>query len=185
MSIYYRKRVFWTGLVASGSAVLLVGCGPNEADQTPPTGDIATADVAPEPVETPAIDSDMKEGDKADAGAADKMDEKAGEQAASSASFPAKFQGRWAVNAADCAKARGMETTVMTIDGKSAQFYESMASLKSATVSGDVLTAKLGWAGEGQNWESATVFTLKDGGNTLTRVEADAAGALTYKKCPA
>lgn len=182
MSIYHRKRTYWTGLAASGLLIMLAGCGPNEADQTSPTGDIATADVTPKPTETPVIDSDMTDADKA-AVAGDDKD--AGAQVSSSAAFPANFQGRWAVNAADCSKARGMETTVMTIDGKSAQFYESMASLKSATVSGDVLTAKLGWTGEGQNWESATVFTLKDGGATLIRADADPAEALTYKKCPA
>lgn len=185
MSIDHHKRAYWAGIMTGAVAMALAACGPTEADQTPPTGDIATADVTPTPTQTPALDSDVE----ADAGSDAKPEEKAGDEAkqepSSTASFPAKFQGRWAINAADCTKARGMETTVMTIDAKSAQFYESMATLKSATLNGDAVTATLGWMGEGETWESDTVFTLKDGGSALTRKDAKDGTARSYTKCPA
>ena len=186
MSIYHRKHICWcwAGLSAGGMALLLAGCGPNEAEKSPLTGDIATADAGQKEGEAPAIDSDMA-ADKVDTAPSDKAANTMAEQASSGANFPEKFQGRWAVNVADCSKARGMETTVMIIDGKSVQFYESMASLKSAMQSGDTLNATLGWTGEGQNWDGETVFTLKDGGKRLTRSDADLAEALIYKKCPA
>lgn len=184
LSGLYRKQAYGRLLTVGGLAILLAGRGPNESDQTPPTGDIATASVMPQSTETPALDSDVNAASASDAMAEKNAGEDTDKRASFSESFPVKFQGRWAIDVADCAKARGMETTVMTIKADVAEFYESSATLKSATLDGDALTAKLGWMGEGQTWESDTVLTLKDGGRRLTRSDADEAEALTYTKCP-
>ena len=188
MKIAYHKNTYWVGFVKGGLALLLTGCGPDDADQTSKTSDVTTHDDA----ETSAIDSDIAtttmDEAKPDGKAEDKVPAKASgdmnEPSSSDTSFPAKFQGRWALNVSDCPKARGMETTVMTIDDKSAQFYESMASLKSARQNGDTFNVTLRWTGEGQNWDSETAFTLKDGGKMLTRADAGIAEVLIYKKCP-
>ena len=184
MSIYHQKRICCVGLTAISLAVFLTGCDSKEAGQTSSTNDITVTDMTPKETEAPAIDSDMVGVDKAAITPTHKTDSEMSEKIYSSVSFPAKFQGRWTVNVADCPKARGMETTVMIIDDKSVQFYESMASLNSATQNGDTFKATLRWTGEGQNWDSETAFTLKDGGKMLTRADAGIAEVLIYKKCP-
>lgn len=178
------RPILTTSLIATAFA--LAACGSPDADDRQEASASTAAEAVPAQ-SAQEFDKDLPETPKADGAAPEKPenDDMKDEVSASSATFPVKYRGRWAIEAADCSKQRGVETTTMTIASDQAQFYESRAKITSATADGDTLTAKLTWDGEGQTWDSQTVFTLKDGGKRLVRADADPAEALTYTKCPA
>ncbi len=96
--------------------------------------------------------------------------------------FPAVFQGRWAMVAADCkgdAAAKGL----MTIDDKTIRFYESRGVTTGLSVKSPTKVAgSFTFDGEGQRWRKDQSFELS-GGKTLVRMETDPAQSFTYQRC--
>lgn len=105
------------------------------------------------------------------------------------AAIPPRFQGRWALVAADCERGRSDAKGLLTITGDTLRFYESRArptrlvQTDAATVSG-----QYAFVGEGMEWERGVTLQLVDGGAGLIRSEegVDALPEpLRYARCPA
>ncbi|MES2059336.1 MAG: hypothetical protein V4564_25575 [Pseudomonadota bacterium] len=100
--------------------------------------------------------------------------------------FPAAFQGRWGMNANDCDPRRDDNKGLLTVSADGLKFYESRAKVVTITTISDTgLAADLSFSGEGQTWNSKSVFQLVDGGKTLLRTEEEPAASYRYAKCPA
>lgn len=99
--------------------------------------------------------------------------------------LPPAFRGRWALVPADCEPGRADAKGLMVVEARRLSFYESRAVPLAVAASGpDRLTARLRYAGEGQEWTQDAVLTLSDGGRTLVRDEKGAdTGVLRYRRC--
>lgn len=84
----------------------------------------------------------------------------------STTSVPARFQGRWASDAAACAST-GHESHLM-IGADSIEFHESSGTVKSVMSSGSDLTVVASVTGEGETRDATYRFRLSDDGNMLT-----------------
>lgn len=101
--------------------------------------------------------------------------------------IPAALQGRWGMVPADCTSTRGDAKGLLTIDGKTLQFYESVGTLGQVKEHSDThLRAVFAFTGEGMSWTREEMLDVKDNGKTLVRQEygEDAQpGPLQYSKC--
>ena len=101
--------------------------------------------------------------------------------------IPAALQGRWGMVPADCTSTRGDAKGLLTIDGKTLQFYESVGTLGQVKEHSDThLRAAFAFTGEGMSWTREEMLDVKDNGKTLVRQEygEDAQpGPLQYSKC--
>ncbi len=161
---------------------LLTACSPapDSSGSAATTADTVPTDVTTVADETPTPAPDAAPPPEA----ATKADETTSEKSEGTlTSFPAKFQGRWGINAADCDPKRADNKGLMTIKASEATFYESRAKIKSGKLAGDALDVDWSWTGEGQTWDTHSVLTLSDGGKTLSRADADPVEAVIYKKC--
>ena len=103
---------------------------------------------------------------------------------AQATTFPAAFRGRWGMNANDCDPKRDDNKGLITVSADAIKFYESRAKLSTLTVSTPTrIGTDLAFNGEGQTWQSRTVFELEGGGKTLIRAEES--DSYTYTRCPA
>jgi hypothetical protein len=96
--------------------------------------------------------------------------------------IPPRYHGRWGLMPADCTSTRGDAKGLITIDGRTIRFYESVGTLAERRPA--VATSFAGRftvTGEGMNWER--VITLGREGDRLTRADED--GRFTYTRCPA
>ncbi len=101
--------------------------------------------------------------------------------------IPPAIRGRWGLVPADCTSTRGDAKGLLTIDGTSLRFYESVGKL-GAIKDGDAgeIEATYAFTGEGQSWTLDVDLELEDGGKTLIRKDTgpDALpGPLTYTRC--
>ena len=107
--------------------------------------------------------------------------------AATVTAIPAALQGRWGMVPADCTSTRGDAKGLLTIDGKTLQFYESVGTLGEVKEHSDThLRAAFAFTGEGMSWTREEMLDVKDNGKTLVRQEygEDAQpGPLQYSKC--
>jgi hypothetical protein len=100
--------------------------------------------------------------------------------------FPASFQGRWGLVAADCEPGRADAKGLMEVGPKSLRFYESRGiPTRLAQAAPGRIEATLAMTGEGQEWTAAQALTLQADGKVLVREERDPPAALRYAKCPA
>lgn len=100
--------------------------------------------------------------------------------------IPTAFRGRWGMTANDCDPSRDDAKGLMVVEPTTLRFYESRATLASATApGGDRLSMRLSFTGEGQSWTADQSFTLLDEGRTLVRTENGPAATLRYERCPA
>ncbi|WP_375427541.1 hypothetical protein [uncultured Sphingomonas sp.] len=98
--------------------------------------------------------------------------------------FPASFQGRWGLVAADCEPGRDDAKGLMEVGAKTLRFYESRATATALIQPRPArIEARLAFIGEGQEWTRANALTLIDDG-TLIREERDPATSLRYARCP-
>jgi hypothetical protein len=149
-----------TLLPAAFAVLALAACGKSNTDEP---------DAAATPgVETPAPPA-------------------ASDTAAPIAAIPAALQGRWGMVPADCTSTRGDAKGLLTIDGKTLQFYESVGTLGQVKEHSDThLRAVFAFTGEGMSWTREEMLDVKDNGKTLVRQEygEDAQpGPLQYSKC--
>ena len=149
-----------TLLPAAFAVLALAACGKSNTDEP---------DAAATPgVETPAPPA-------------------ASDTAAPIAAIPAALQGRWGMVPADCTSTRGDAKGLLTIDGKTLQFYESVGTLGQVKEHSDThLRAAFAFTGEGMSWTREEMLDVKDNGKTLVRQEygEDAQpGPLQYSKC--
>jgi hypothetical protein len=102
--------------------------------------------------------------------------------AASSVKIPARLQGRWGLEPADCTSQRGDAKGLLLIEPDGLAFYESRAVPTSDVETGDgSINGHFDFTGEGQSW---TKFeALKRNGDKLTRTETNPAASYTYAKC--
>jgi hypothetical protein len=104
--------------------------------------------------------------------------------AATAASIPAAFQGRWALVPNDCDEARGDNKGLMTVGADRLRFYESRATPGAIRMAGPGrLQTTLSFVGEGQSWSHPTTLTVQEDGRVLVR-EEEGSDALRYTKCP-
>jgi len=107
--------------------------------------------------------------------------------APSAATIPAAIRGRWGLVVADCTSTRGDAKGLLTIDGTTLRFYESvgtLAEVKEAT--GTRIRATFDFTGEGMTWQRDETLDVEDDGQTLIRREygEDAApGPFRYTRC--
>ncbi|MFC3581394.1 hypothetical protein [Sphingomonas hylomeconis] len=100
--------------------------------------------------------------------------------------FPVAFRGRWGMNANDCDPKRDDNKGLITISADAIRFYESRATIAKLDVSSPTrIGTDLSFSGEGQTWQSRSVFDLSGGGTKLARTEEEPAGAFVYARCPA
>lgn len=104
---------------------------------------------------------------------------------ASLTAFPASFQGRWGLVAADCTPGRADAKGLMEVGPTTLRFYESRATATALTQPRPArVEARLSFTGEGQEWTRAGALTLVND-DTLVREERDPATSLRYARCPA
>ena len=112
-----------------------------------------------------------------------------GAAASSAGQIPVSMQGRWGLTSADCEPGRDDAKGLLTISGKTLEFYESVGSLSSIEESANGrLRAAFDFTGEGMTWERDIVLDVQDEGETLIRREygEDAApGPFRYARCSA
>jgi hypothetical protein len=105
--------------------------------------------------------------------------------AATAASIPAAFQGRWALVPNDCDESRGDAKGLMTVSADRLKFYESRATPGAIRMAGPGrLQTTLSFVGEGQSWSHPTTLTVQENGRVLVR-EEQGSDALRYTRCPA
>lgn len=101
--------------------------------------------------------------------------------------IPPAIHGRWGLVAADCTSTRGDAKGLLTIDGTTLKFYESVGTLDEIEEAGDTrIRAEFDFTGEGMEWERDEVLDVQDNGQTLIRREygdGAAPGAFRYSKC--
>ena len=101
--------------------------------------------------------------------------------------IPIALQGRWGMVPADCTSTRGDAKGLLTIDGKTLEFYESVGTLGEVKEQSDTrLRATFAFTGEGMSWSRDEVLDVQDDGKTLVRREygEDASpGPFKYSKC--
>jgi hypothetical protein len=94
--------------------------------------------------------------------------------------IPAQYHGRWGMNANDCDPRRSDAKGLITINGGTMRFYESVATLREQRPAiATSFSGLFGFTGEGMNWSK--VQTLTRTGDTLKR--ADDEGTYTYRRC--
>jgi hypothetical protein len=101
-------------------------------------------------------------------------------EAATAATIPAAYQGRWGMVAADCDPGRSDNKGLLTIGDRTLRFYESLGTLKEQRPA--VATGFAGlydFTGEGETWQKVIVFTRE--GSKLTRAEDGQ--RYTYTRC--
>lgn len=101
--------------------------------------------------------------------------------------IPPAIRGRWALDAADCAKRPGTDLTVLTVEAAELRFHESHGELTRVRES-DVrhIVADYRFSGEGEEWGRRMQLELADDGKALVRRdmgEGAAAGAMRYTRC--
>ncbi|KLE34926.1 hypothetical protein [Aurantiacibacter luteus] len=100
--------------------------------------------------------------------------------------IPAAMQGRWGMTEADCDPNEPANKGLMTIDGTTLTFYESVAEIGQAMLAGDnALRGTFDYEGEGMQWSRDLTLTLS-GPDTLVLEEIgdDAPpGPRSYSKC--
>ncbi len=100
--------------------------------------------------------------------------------AATAATIPAQYHGRWGMGLADCEPGRADAKGLITIGDRTMEFYEATATLKQQRPAvPESFSGLFGFTGEGQTWEK--VQTLTRTGDTLKRAEVE--GTFTYKRC--
>lgn len=101
--------------------------------------------------------------------------------------IPVALHGRWGLVPADCTSTRGDNKGLLTINGTTLRFYESVGTLgKVAERGAGRIVADFAMTGEGQEWTRRMTLDTGDDGKTLVRREqgADAMpDALRYQKC--
>ena len=140
--------------------VLMAGC-------SPPSDTEETATPTPSPAATPPP---------------------AASAAPPAAVIPSELQGRWGLVAADCDPARDDAKGLMEVAANTLTFYESRARLGAVRAAGpDRIRATFAFSGEGQEWTSDVELRSWERGAKLIREDRgpDAAGPLTYMRCPA
>ena len=99
---------------------------------------------------------------------------------AAAAAIPAQYRGRWGLVPADCTSTRGDAKGLITIDGRTVRFYESVATLKERRpAKATSFSGLFAFTGEGEKWEKVMTFTRA--GDTLLRAEEN--GRFTYRRC--
>ena len=100
--------------------------------------------------------------------------------------IPQPLQGRWGLVPADCERGRSDAKRLLTIDGRTVRFYESVGTLQERQpAAGSSFSGRFAFSGEGMNWERT--ITLTRTGDRLRRVEQGGdqpAVDLTYTACP-
>lgn len=103
---------------------------------------------------------------------------------ATSAAFPAAFEGRWGLVPNDCIEGVSDAKGLMQVEGATLRFYESQGTAEKLTVaSASKLSGEFAFTGEGQRWTKMVTLALADGGKTLVRTETEPPSELRYKKC--
>ncbi|WP_260581690.1 hypothetical protein [Sphingopyxis sp. PET50] len=143
--------------------LLLAGCG-NAEDKAPAPEEKAS--VAPPPKAAPPAAVGADNDDK---------------------TIPAAIRGRWALDAADCAKKPGTDLTALVIDAADLRFHESHGELARVRERDAArIVADYKFSGEGMEWDQSMVLTVEDGGKALVRRdqgEGAAPGAMRYTRC--
>lgn len=150
------------------AALLLASCGaPEPADKAdgPATGLPAEA-AADEPATAPVAAAAPTE---------------------AATGIPSPIQGRWGLVAADCTSTKGDAKGLLTIDGTTLKFYESLGTLQTVRErSATRIIADFAFTGEGMEWQRVMTLDTQDGGRALIRREngdGAAPGAFKYSRC--
>jgi len=159
-----------TFLIAATAVLALSACSKGQ-DPAPVKTDPALAEASEQAASpSPALEP----GGTASATPADK-------------SIPQAMRGRWGLVAADCTSTKGDAKGLMTIDGMSIRFYESVAKLSTVGQRSDTaLKANYAFSGEGMEWKRDMTLALQPGGKVLIKQEfgEDApAGPYKYNRC--
>lgn len=101
--------------------------------------------------------------------------------------IPAPIRGRWALEAGDCTKEKGL--TLLAIDAATLRFYESAGELlRIRDRSASRIVGDFRFSGEGETWDRLMLLGLADGGKTLVRRdygEGAEPALLRYTRCAA
>ncbi|MCF2513544.1 hypothetical protein LVY65_00455 [Sphingomonas sp. G124] len=98
--------------------------------------------------------------------------------------IPAAFHGRWGMVPADCTSTKGDAKGLISIDGNSIKFFESLGKLTKVTLNApENFTGTFAFTGEGESWTNSQNLKLTGSSNTLIRSETDVAQSYTYKRC--
>ena len=157
-----RKPAF---LGLASLALALAACDGGAADDTAPPA--ADTPEAPAPVASSSAASPSGEAEAV-------------------TTIPAAMQGRWGLTEADCDPNEVANKGLMTVDGTTLTFYESVGEIGEATLTGgNALRGTFAYEGEGMQWSRDLTLTLS-GTDTLALEEFgddDVPGARTYTRC--
>lgn len=178
-----------TGLGLMAATLLLAACSGGNDEQPPAetAEKAASAPVAPAPsapAEPMPADADLTYA--ADPALAPPAAPEAGIGSGAKA-IPAAIQGRWALEAGDCAARAGTDLTALVIDAKTLRFFESAGDLARVRErSANRIVADYKFSGEGEQWDRLMLLALVDGGKTLVRRdygEGAAPEPMRYRRC--
>lgn len=178
-----------TGLGLMAATLLLAACSGGN-DEQPPTETAekaAPARVAPtQPAAAEPVPADADLTYAADPALAPPAAPEAGIGSGAKA-IPAAIQGRWALDAGDCAARAGTDLTALVIDAKTLRFFESAGDLARVRErSANRIVADYKFSGEGEQWDRLMLLALVDGGKTLVRRdygEGAAPEPMRYRRC--
>jgi hypothetical protein len=101
--------------------------------------------------------------------------------------IPAALQGRWGLTGADCEPGRADAKGLLTIDGRTLEFYESVGTLDGIDEAGaSRIRASFDFSGEGMTWERDMVLEVQDGQTLIRQDHGDEAARdpFRYTRCP-
>ncbi len=161
--------------------LMLAACSGGQEEESGPE---ARSNIGPlQKAERPAAAETPKADETAAPGRADTDADTDGDGRA----IPRAIRGRWALDAADCAKRPGTDLTVLTIDAANLRFHESHGELKRVHESdARHIVADYRFSGEGEEWDRRMRLDLADGGKALVRRdmgEGAAPDPMRYTRC--
>lgn len=97
--------------------------------------------------------------------------------------FPGGYQGRWAMNGANCADEDNQQ--MMSLQGKLVKFHESIGTMtEGKRETSRTMEADFEFTGEGEKWNKSIAFELSKDGKSLKRTDKEDGAAYQYVQCP-
>ena len=157
-------------LLAIATLALAAAC--SQDSEAPVDSEVAPANAADDEV---LAQGETSLADASDAGSARQAD-----------AIPATFRGVWDHAEGTCMASSDLR---MDIGADDIEFYESMGEVTDVEVVGpDEIVVSLDMEGEGEQWTTRTRYTLSQGGERLTPMDADQEDSyepMVRKRCPA
>lgn len=163
--------------------MLLAACQPAAQQESP-----APRAQGPQPAAGPVAEQGVPQREAVPASDAAKASNAPGaatpREGARTAVMPERFQGRWAIDEKLCAGAKPDSVDIMVVTDDAVALPRTRAKVTGVKiVSADEVEAQLEWATGGRK-PATSLFTLKDGGQTLVRADADPSEGVGFKRCP-